>query len=242
MVNQLIYNSHLGQLIAVSFDKDIIFHDLADLSPLRQLVGHNEEVLDIQLIGEKQSHIAVATNSPKIKVFELATSNCFILLGHNDIVLSLSVFAQNPNLMVSSSKDNSIRVWQFNPDCSSAICLFHGTGHTHSVTSLATSMPDPSPNSSLFFLSGSEDTTIKYWKLTNEIESFENNHEDQSMPLTIMAKFTQSCHEKAINSIDVSPNNQLIATGSQDKTAKLWMLPNLKLVGVLRGHKKGNSV
>lgn len=240
LVKQLIYNSQLGQLIAVSFDKDIIFHDIADLSPLRQLVGHNDEVLDIQLIGREQTHIAVATNSPKIKVFHLATSNCFILLGHSDIVLSLSVFAQNPHLMVSSSKDNCIRVWQFSDDCASAICLYAGTGHTHSVTSLATSMPDPSGKAlDAFFLSGSEDTTLKYWRLPEEVGSFEVNQADESLPSTIVAKYTQSCHEKAINSIDVSPNNQVIATGSQDKTAKLWLLPNLKLLGVVRGHKKG---
>lgn len=237
LINQIIYNAPLDQLIAVSFDKDIIFHSAADLSPLRQLVGHIDEVLDVKLIGAQQTHIAVATNSPKIKVFELATSSCSILLGHSDIVLNLAVFAQNASLMVSSSKDNSIRVWKFSEDCSSAVCLYQGTGHTHSVTSLSTSMLG---SSELFFLSGSEDTTLKYWKLPEDLQSYEENQTSGQSSSLLLAKFTQSCHEKAINSIDVSPNNQLVATGSQDKTAKLWMLPNLKLVGVVRGHKKGN--
>ena len=241
LISQIIYNAPLDQLIAVSFDKDIIFHNAADLSPLRQLVGHIDEVLDVKLIGEQQTHIAVATNSPKIKVFELSTSNCSILLGHSDIVLNLTVFAQNPYLMASSSKDNSVRVWQFSTDCTSAVCLYQGSGHTHSVTSLCTSMPGTAADKSdLFFLSGSEDTTLKFWKLPEDLQSFEENQlADSNSSQPIVAKFTQSCHEKAINSIDVSPNNQLVATGSQDKTAKLWLLPNLKLVGVVRGHKKG---
>ena len=235
LINQLVYNQSLNQLIAVSFDKDIIFHNIADLSPTRQLIGQNDDILDIQLIGDEEAHIAVATNSPKIKVFELATSNCFLLLGHTDIVLCLDVFAHNPNLMISSSKDNSVRVWHFNDDITSAICLFHGTGHTHSVTSLATSMLPSSVNECLFFLSGSEDTTLKYWKIPEDIE------DSMNLGSTIVAQYTQSCHEKAINSIDVSPNNKVIATGSQDKTAKLWMLPQLKLIGVIRGHRKGKA-
>lgn len=230
LINQLIFNQKNNELIAVSFDKDIIFHDISNLSPKRHLIGHTDEVLDVKLIGDTQSHIAIATNSPKIKVFDVHTMDSYILLGHSDIVLSLSVFAKNPNLMVSSSKDNTIRVWQFDSDCQSAICLFTGTGHTHSVTSLTTSFSD---SKQLFFLSGSEDTTLKYWRLP-DIESA-----DRTCPTNIVSKFTQSCHDKAINSIDVSPNNQLVATGSQDKTSKLWLLPNLKLRGVLRGHKKG---
>lgn len=99
-------------------------------------MGSNDEVLDIKLLGNEQTHMAVATNSPRIKIFELSTSNCYFLTGHTDIVLALAVFNTNPNLLVSSGKDNSVRVWQFNSDCTSVLCIFHGTGHTHSVTSL----------------------------------------------------------------------------------------------------------
>lgn len=39
-----------------------------------------------------------------------------------------------------------------------------------------------------------------------------------------------------------SPNDKLLASGSQDRTAKLWSLAaegNLGLVGVCRGHRRG---
>jgi WD40 repeat protein len=41
-----------------------------------------------------------------------------------------------------------------------------------------------------------------------------------------------------INCCDIAPGDELIATGSQDKTAKLWS-KDLRLVGALRGHKRG---
>lgn len=37
----------------------------------------------------------------------------------------------------------------------------------------------------------------------------------------------------------VSPNDKLLASGSQDRTAKLWSLADMSLLGVLRGHRRG---
>ena len=37
----------------------------------------------------------------------------------------------------------------------------------------------------------------------------------------------------------VSPNDKLLATGSQDRTAKLWALPQCQLLGVFTGHRRG---
>lgn len=40
---------------------------------------------------------------------------------------------------------------------------------------------------------------------------------------------TVKAHEKDINTVMVSPNDKLIATGSQDKTAKVFDVKFLKL-------------
>ena len=37
----------------------------------------------------------------------------------------------------------------------------------------------------------------------------------------------------------VSPNDKLVASGSQDRTAKLWSLADMSLLGVFRGHRRG---
>ena len=42
-----------------------------------------------------------------------------------------------------------------------------------------------------------------------------------------------------VNSVCISPNDKLMASGSQDRTAKLWSLPDFSLLGVFRGHRRG---
>ena len=230
LITQTIYCEHTQQLVVVSFENNILFHDLQDnnLSVVKQLVGHIDEVLDIRLLGTKEQHMAVATNSPSIKIFEMSSLNCYLLKGHTDIVLCLATFASNPQIMLSSSKDNAVRVWQFNDSFNDAICLYYGSGHTHSVTAIATPFTQH-----IFFVSGSEDTTLKIWKIPKVV-----THNAEEGAISLSTKFTEKGHEKAINSLAISPNDQLIASGSQDKTAKIWTVDGLKLLGVLRGHRK----
>ena len=46
-------------------------------------------------------------------------------------------------------------------------------------------------------------------------------------------------HDKDINSIDVSPNESLVASASQDRTVKLWLVETGALTLTCKGHKRG---
>lgn len=67
-------------------------------------------------------------------------------------------------------------------------------------------------------VTGSRDMCIKRWKLDKEL-SKEHKGEVQKTPLT--STHTEKAHEKDINSICVSVNGKLIASGSPDKTARV---------------------
>ncbi|XP_067121939.1 transducin beta-like protein 3 [Centruroides vittatus] len=214
-------------LIAViTYEHNIILYDLENFKLQKQFSGHNDDILDMKCMGKESSHIAVATNSSYIKVFELSTFNCQLLKGHQDLVLSLDTFTTAPHYLVSGSKDDTVRVWKMNDD-ESFTCLYVGFGHTHSVSSVACSRLDH-----YTFVSCSQDMTIKLWALPKQTNT-ESNDQSLSSTCTVVA------HDKNINSITISPNDKFVATGSQDKTAKIWNSKDLSLVGVCRGHRRG---
>ena len=70
-----------------------------------------------------------------------------------------------------------------------------------------------------FLVSGSEDLTLKLWDLPSEFEEGEVT--------SLHSRFTEKAHDKDINSIAIAPNDKLLATGSQDKTAKVCRLESL---------------
>lgn len=211
----------------VTYEHNILLYTLEDFKLKKQFSGNNDEILDIKCIGSESSHIAVATNSPHIKVFELSTFNCELLKGHQDIVMSLDVFITAPQFLVSGSKDDTVRVWEISND-GNCKCLYVGHGHIHTVNSVACSRLDHRT-----FVSCSQDMTIKLWNIPKKKKATEENVQSLSSACTIVA------HDKNINSITISPNDKFVATGSQDKTAKLWNLSDLSSVGICRGHKRG---
>lgn len=133
------------------------------------------------------------------------------------------------DFFASSSKDSTIKLWKVARDSESGSihreCVADGKGHTQDIGALAFS------NCGFDFLvSGSMDTTIKLWKIIEK----ENDNS-----ITLRVQFTMKAHEKDINSVCVSPNDKLIASGSSDKTAKLWSSVDGTCLAVLRGHKRG---
>jgi U3 small nucleolar RNA-associated protein 13 len=68
-----------------------------------------------------------------------------------------------------------------------------------------------------FVASGSQDLTIKLWSLS-ELDTKVKGE------VRLKARVTEKAHDKTVNSISVSPNDKLLATGSQDKTAKVCLL------------------
>lgn len=67
------------------------------------------------------------------------------------------------------------------------------------------------------------------------------NYVTATIPITTQvnrANLTLSGHTAPIRAIAISPNNQIIASGSDDKTIKLWNFNTGKLLRTLTGHKE----
>lgn len=222
-ITNLLFNKARNMISVVTVDHNIILHDLETFTCMKQMIGFTDEILDIIFVGKDESHIVVATNSRDLKYYELGSMDCKLVKGHTDIVLALANFPTRPDVFVSSGKDNTVRIWI--QDSSQNIkCFGVGARHTASVGSVFTSQ-----TSDNFFASVSQDNCLKVWTVPKETDCHDQK---------IKSSRTELAHNMDINCVAISPNDKILATGSQDKTCKLWT-EDLSLLGVLKGHKRG---
>ena len=190
-------------------------------------------------------------------------------MGHEDIILCSSVLRITDNMYViaTGAKDSRILVHTFNSETNELKEIGALLGHTDAPTSLKLFNYSQS-GSFVQVISTSNDTTIKLWKvqlprvaateddeLEDEAEkdSDESGGDDMKDEENVKCLFTtHQSHSKDVNSTDISRNGSLLATGSQDKTVKLWKIQyktegskaiktaiSFVLQGTLQGHRRG---
>ena len=76
-----------------------------------QFVGNNDDVLDIKFLGSDDSHVAVATNSSILRVFNLESWNSHELRGHTDIVMAVDVNKEGSMLVTGSKVDRYLLIF-----------------------------------------------------------------------------------------------------------------------------------
>jgi len=123
-----------------------------------------------------------------------------LLSGHRGWVTSIATTYEQSNLVVSSSRDKKLMIWEMTPEQENigyARRLL--SGHSEPVVSVVLS------SDGQYALSGSWDKTMRLWDL-NTGSSLRTFHG----------------HEKDVNSVAFSGDNRQIVSGSRDKTIKLW--------------------
>ena len=248
------------QLIVADAEHNISFLSLrrtpkvGTLSTVRTIVGHNDEILDMKVIPNAQqqhnkngldSHrIVVATNSAQVRIFDVATFSCEVLDRHTATVLCVDV-SPCGRYIATCGKDRTMRLWHVDSLKMVAIA----TGHAEAVGSTALSRQTArydvkgkaaTNGGGSFAITVSVDRTIKRWNLPgseilNSTAAMDGTENEISLTSFVSAR----AHEKDINVVSVAPNDSLIATGSQDRTVKLWKASDLTLQATLTGHRRG---
>ncbi|XP_043504801.1 transducin beta-like protein 3 isoform X2 [Polistes fuscatus] len=226
-ITHLLYNAAINSFAVVFANHNIIIYSMENFGCMKQMVGYLDDILDIVYVGEEDSHIAVASNTSDIKLYELNSMNCQLLYGHTQMVLSLATTPANRQLLISAAKDNSVRVWLLDKETKKMACIASAVKHTAPVGCVCISQ-----SSTKFFVSAGQDSCLKLWSLSENLAT-------SSGHITIESTHTVLAHEKDINSAAISLNDEFIATGSQDKLAKLWSANDLTLIGTFKGHRKG---
>ncbi|KAK2748293.1 U3 small nucleolar RNA-associated protein 13 [Myotisia sp. PD_48] len=219
----------------------------------RHISGNDDEVIDLACIGQDKSLLALATNSEFVRIVRAREArrgsdsqhnigaDIARLEGHKDIIICMDV-DWSGCWLITGAKDNTARLWRIDPDASSFTCVATFTGHVESLGTVAfPRCPPPSSSPRFqnplnhpppFFLTGSQDRTIKRWDISKLTASNFKTYAPKAL-------YTRKAHEKDINSLDIDHSSMLFGSASQDRTAKIWSVEDGSVLGVLRGHKRG---
>jgi len=165
--------------------------------PKRSLKGHSHFVEDIVISSDGQFALSGSWDHT-LRLWDLNTGKTTRrFVGHTKDVLSVAFSADNRQI-VSGSRDRTIKLWNTLGECK--YTLTEG-GHTDWVSCVRFS---PIPNNPLIVSSG-WDKVVKVWNLTN---------------CSLLTNLYG--HTGYINTVTVSPDGSLCASGGKDGTAMLW--------------------
>ncbi|KAI5291393.1 U3 small nucleolar RNA-associated protein 13 [Ascosphaera aggregata] len=231
---------------------------ISPLPVIRRLSGNDDEIIDIACAGPDRSIAALATNSEFIRLVSTRQSkeqddkarsfyfgaDIAHLEGHSDIIICLTV-DWSGHWLATGAKDNTARLWRIDPESSTYECVAVLTGHAESLGAISFSQAIPPSSSAAFkdpfnhppafLITGSQDKTIKRWDLSKIAAALSSKTAVRS----IKALYTRKAHDKDINAVDVDHSSLFFASGSQDRTAKIWSVEDGSVAGILRGHKRG---
>ena len=157
--------------------------------------------------------------------------------GHTDIVLCLAaVGAGEGCLLASGSKDRAVRLWRPLPG---GRCLGVGGGHFTAVGAVC--FVGPPGAGPCLLASGDADGFVKTWEAPAGLREGGGGGgaEADGPPAEMRMGVTIAAHAKEVNSVAASPDGRFLCTTAQDRTAKVWRLPQLAPVRTLRGHRRG---
>jgi guanine nucleotide-binding protein subunit beta-2-like 1 protein len=194
-------------ILSASRDKSLVVWNLVrdDLSnPLnygvqrKALTGHSHFVRDVVISSDGQFALSGSWDHT-LRLWDLnagTTTRRFV--GHTKDVLSVAFSADNRQI-VSGSRDKSIKLWNTLGECKYTI----DDAHSEWVSCVRFS---PNTNAPMIVSCG-WDKVVKTWSLTN-----------------CKIKNTLVGHTGYLNTVTVSPDGSLCASGGKDGTAMLWDL------------------
>jgi guanine nucleotide-binding protein subunit beta-2-like 1 protein len=167
--------------------------------PVKRFEGHSGFIQDVAL-SHDATYALSGSWDKTLRLWTISTGQCrAVLRGHTKDVLSVA-FSPDNRQIVSGARDGKIKMWNTHGECK---FTFTEGGHTDWVTCVRFSPRAETP----FIVSAGCDNLVKLWTLS---------------PFRLATNFEG--HTGYLNTVSVSPDGSLCASGGKDGITMLWDL------------------
>ncbi|KAG5436838.1 hypothetical protein PCANB_001660 [Pneumocystis canis] len=198
----------------------------------RTLKGHTKAVLDIDFNTFSSSNYLLASCSSDltIKLWDSQNEykNIKTFYGHDHSVSSVKFLPPNGDRIVSVSRDKNIKIWEI----STGFCI--KTIFNAHIDWIRTVCPS---DDGKLLLSAGNDRIAKIFDICNGECKLEFQGHEHVIECAVFAPNSACKFLTELSGIHLSKNSiGYIATGSRDKTIKLWGCQNGQIIKTLSGH------
>ena len=208
-----------GEILASgSFDQTVKIWDFQTGDCIKTLLGHSAVVTSVAF-SPQGDRLVTGSYDQSLKIWDIETGQCLdTLKKHTNRIWSVAFHPQG-KLVVSGSDDHAIKVWELH----TGKCIKTLQGNSNAIYAIAHS------HQQNLLASGHEDQTIKLWNI--------NLNTPQTLKPNLQPFQILRGHSDRIFSIAFSPDEQILASASADRTIKLWNPHTGQVLKTLHGHK-----
>ena len=209
-------------------------------SKIKVFEGHTDFILSIDI---KSSFIATASKDNTIRLWKYYYDKskdfkclCFALLkGHTEQVNCSSLILKKAFLVVSASKDKSVKVWDFSE-------LVKNYDLNENDESSFLNITEPFTIDESAFSEIPHDEEINMIRVSPNEKLIATCSYDKTVKILNKQLEELAClkgHKRAVMDVQFSKYAKLLASAAMDKTIKIWNLSDYTCLNTFEGHLTG---